>query len=133
VAVRLGHLGVSEEVVRRLGGHLLFGGPEEILAWTRRLERGEARIERWQVVASPVAVASPVSPDLDGLLLPLAVVRGKKVFPVDESVTLRRGDRLYAAITEERREEIKDRLQRAGWEHEVGASLEGSRTGADLA
>jgi hypothetical protein len=47
-----------------------------------------------------------VAPDLDGLLLPLAVLRGKKVLPMDEDVTFRRGDR---------RAEIEERLQRAGW------------------
>jgi NhaP-type Na+/H+ or K+/H+ antiporter len=116
VAVRLGHLGVSEEVVRRLGGHLLFGGPVEILAWTHLLESGEARIERWQAETSQAAEGSPGALDLDGLLLPLAVMRGKKVFPVDEGVTFRQGDRLYAAVAKERREDVEDRLRRAGWE-----------------
>lgn len=118
VAVRRGHLGVSEEVVRRLGGHLLFGGPAEVISWTRRLERGEARIESWRSAASPAADGSPVAPDFDGLLLPLAVVRGKKVFPVDESVTFRRGDRLYAAVTADRSEEIESWLRPSGWQRE---------------
>jgi NhaP-type Na+/H+ or K+/H+ antiporter len=118
VAVRRGHLGVSGEVVRRLGGHLLFGGPAEILAWTHRLERGEAGVELWHYEAPLVDERSPVSPDLDGLLLPLAVVRGKKVFPMDESVSFRPGDRLYAAVTAGRREEIESWLQPSGWKRE---------------
>lgn len=121
VAVRRGHLGVSEDVVRRLGGHLLFGGLAEILEWTRRLERGEAHIESWRSEASPAANGSPVSPDADGLL-PLAVVRGKKVFPMDETVTFRRGDRLYAAVAERQREAAEDHLRSAGWMYEGGAS-----------
>lgn len=111
VAVRRGHLGVSEDIVRRLGGHLLFGGPEEILAWTRRLEIGEARIERWR------SEGNLVLPDLEGVL-PLAVAHGKKISPFDESVSFRRGDLLYAAVPQQQRSEIEDRLQRAGWEHE---------------
>lgn len=118
VAVRRGHLGVSGEVVRRLGGHLLFGGPAEILAWTRRLERGEAGVEIWHYEAPLVNERSPVSPDLDGLLLPLALVRGKKVFPMDESVSFRPGDRLYAAVTAERREEVEGWLRPSGWRRE---------------
>lgn len=114
VAVRRGHLSVNEEIVRRLGGHMLFGRPAEILAWAGRFERGEARLEAWRVAAPD---GSPVAPDLDGFL-PLAVVRGKKVFPVDESVTFRRGDQLYAAVTATQRQEIENGLRRAGWEHE---------------
>jgi NhaP-type Na+/H+ or K+/H+ antiporter len=118
VAVRRGHLGVSGEVVRRLGGHLLFGGPAEILAWTHLLERGEAGLDRWHYEASLTEDRSPVSPDLDGLLLPLAVVRGKKVVPTDESVSLRQGDRLYAAVLKERRQEIESWLLPSGWKRE---------------
>ena len=118
VAVRRGHLGVSGEIVRRLGGHLLFGGPAEILAWTHSLERGEAGLDLWQYEASLAEDRSPVSPDLDGLLLPLAVVRGKKVFPMDESVSFRPGDRLYAAVLADRREEIESWLRTSGWKRE---------------
>lgn len=118
VAVRRGHLGVSVEVVERLGGHLLFGRPEEILAWTSRIENGEAGVEHWvrSGTASPDGV-----PDLDGHLLPLAVQRGKRAFPVDESVIFRSGDRLYAAVDEDRRQEVAAGLRAAGWEPAVPA------------
>lgn len=126
VAVRRGHLGVSEEVVRRLGGHLLFGGPEEVVAWTRRLERGEAAVGSWQRSDPPPgADGGPVLADFDGLLLPLALVRGRKVFPVDERVTFRRGDRLYAAIVEAKRDEVEQRLRREGWERQEREPLGG--------
>lgn len=118
VAVRRGHLGVSGEVVRRLGGHLLFGGPADILAWTHRLEYGEAGLDRWQFEAALAEDRSSVSPDLDGLLLPLAVVRGKKIFPMDERVSFRQGDRLYAAVVADRREEVESWLRPAGWTRE---------------
>jgi NhaP-type Na+/H+ or K+/H+ antiporter len=117
VAVRTGHLGVNEENVRRLGGHLLFGGPADLPDWNRRLERGEARIERFQPAASPTADGAPGSPQLDGLLT-IAVERGKKVVPMDESVTFRRGDRLFAVVAEKRRVEIEEELRGAGWERE---------------
>lgn len=130
VAVRRGHLGVSGEVVRRLGGHVLFARPAEVPAWTRRLERGEASLERWRLLEVPTAAdRSPVAPDLQGLLLPLAVERGKKVFPLDEGVTFQRGDRLYAAVIEDRREQVGDWLRQSGWESEGKASPEGGGSG----
>ena len=113
VAVRRGHLGVSQEVVQRLGGHLLFGRPEEIMAWTSRLDSGEAGVESWVKAGKS---SNGRLPDLDGLLLPLAVQRGKRVFPVDESVTVRSGDRLYIAVVEGRAQEIVAGLREAGWE-----------------
>lgn len=114
VAVRRGHLGVSQEVVRRLGGHLLFGRPEEIVAWISHLESGKAGVERW--VQTGKASSDSRLPDLDGNFLPLAVQRGKRAFPMDESVSFRSGDRLYAAVEEERRQEVKARLRETGWE-----------------
>lgn len=113
VAVRRGHLGVSQEVVQRLGGHLLFGRPEEIVTWTSRLESGEAGVEGWVRAGKS---SDGRLPDLDGLLLPLAVQRGKRVFPMDESVSFRTGDRLYTAVVEGRRQEIAAGLREAGWE-----------------
>lgn len=114
VAVRRSHVGVSQEVVQRLGGHLLFGEPEEILAWMSRLESGEAGVEPW--IKTGTTSSDGRLPDLDGLLLPLAVQRGKRVFPVDERVTFRPGDRLYTAVVEGRRQEIAAGLREAGWE-----------------
>lgn len=122
VAVRRAHVGVSQEVVQRLGGHLLFGEPEEIVAWMNRLESGEARVEPW--IKTTAASFNGHLPDLDGLLLPLVVQRGKRAFPVDERVTFRPGDRLFAALDEERRQEIAARLQQAGWEWASSASVQ---------
>ena len=113
VAVRRAHVGVSEEIVQRLGGNLLFGGPEEILAWTSLLENGQASVEPW--VKTGTGSSDGRLPSFDGLLLPLAVQRGKRAFPMDERITFRPGDRLYAAVVEGRRQEIAAGLHEAGW------------------
>jgi NhaP-type Na+/H+ or K+/H+ antiporter len=114
VAVRRSHVGVSQEVVWRLGGHLLFGDPEEILDWTSRLESGQASVQPW--VKTGTTSLDGRLPDLDRLLLPLAVRRGKRSIPVDETVTFRPGDQLYTAIMGGRRQEIAEKLREAGWE-----------------
>jgi hypothetical protein len=115
VAVRRAHLGVDTEVVQRLGAHLLFGKPEEIVPWMERLDRGEAALETWTRTAGPGANGAGL-PDLDGLVLPISVQRGRKCVPVDESLGFKPGDRLQAAVDMERRQEIAARLREAGWE-----------------
>ncbi|HSG39762.1 MAG TPA: cation:proton antiporter, partial [Thermoanaerobaculia bacterium] len=110
VALRSGHVGVEEENVLRLGGHVLFGGARRIPLWISRLERGAASVERWQRGGQGSRVARELQD-----LLPLAVRRGKKVFPVDEEVVFKEGDELYAVIATETRDEGHARLRDGGW------------------
>lgn len=121
VAVRRGHLGVSEETAERLGARVLFGEPQNLALWTLRLERGMARVERWRRDGRDAA--DLIRKDLDDLLLPLAVRRGRKVFPVDEEAAFRRGDHLYVAVLREAETEARLWLRDHGWapEEEVAA------------
>jgi len=123
--IRAGCLGLTsnEEVNLLFASRCrLFGEPEEIVAWMRRLESGEARVEPW---GKPPAPPSEIRlPELDGLFLPLVVQRGKRAFPLDEGVILRPGDLLHAAVVEERRQEVAARLRQVGWEWASSASIE---------
>lgn len=92
VALRSGHVGIDEGTVLRLGGHVLFGGPQDIPLWISRLERGEAALERRRLEGPERGIEGA---------LPLAVRRGKRVFPVDEEVVLKEGDELYALTAAE--------------------------------
>lgn len=123
VAVRRGHLGVSEETAERLGARVLFGEPQNLALWTLRLERGMARVERWRRDGRDAADGDLIRKDLDDLLLPLAVRRGRKVFPVDEEAAFRRGDQLYVAVLREAETEARLWLRDHGWvpEEEVAA------------
>lgn len=112
VAVRRAHLGVDTEVVRRLGAHLLFGKPEEIVPWMERLEHGEAEVGSWS--RRPGSEGAHL-PDLDGFFLPLSIQRGRRSFPVDESVGIKAGDRLQAAFVTKHGQQTAETLQEAGW------------------
>jgi NhaP-type Na+/H+ or K+/H+ antiporter len=109
VAVRSGHLGIEPDMVQRLGAHILFAGPQNLTHWISRLERGEAAAEVW---SNEAEAALPVA---DGRFLPLTVSRGRKVFPMDESLTVRRGDRITALVLETDRAAVQSALAESGW------------------
>jgi NhaP-type Na+/H+ or K+/H+ antiporter len=122
VALRREHVGLDEEIVQRLGARILFGEPHQINLWTLHLERGLAATERWRRTASDPEPAL-TRQGLENLLLPLAVQRNKKVFPMDDQVTPRKGDLLHLAIHEPTRGEAEAWLNAHGWAPE-GAALE---------
>lgn len=127
-ALRREHVGVDEEIVQRLGGHVLFGAPQDVRLWVRRLESGLAAVERWQraedtepakpaePAEAPAATPSGLESLVRGdLLLPLTVLRGRKIFLVDETVAFRRGDILSAVLPEEHRSAVSREMERQGW------------------
>jgi NhaP-type Na+/H+ or K+/H+ antiporter len=117
VALRREHLGISGETVERLGGHVLFGEPQDIGGWTQDLGRGGATVERWRRSDRELPPSAElIRGDLDDVLLPLAVLRGRKVFPVDETVAFRRNDHLYVAIRQAARTEAVTWLRDERWE-----------------
>jgi NhaP-type Na+/H+ or K+/H+ antiporter len=115
VALRREHLGITESNVERLGGHVLFGEPQNLGLWTYRLERGLAKLETWRLDGRDAAGAEIVTRGLNDLLLPMVVLRGKKAFPVDEDVSFRHGDDLCLAVLTEARAEAESRLRDEGW------------------
>jgi NhaP-type Na+/H+ or K+/H+ antiporter len=114
VALRRGHLGINEEPVHRLGGHVLFGEPQRIDLWTLRLERGEATVESWLYEGGRPS-SGLVGGDLDLRLIPLAVRRNGSVLPVDEKLAFQPGDLLSLVIAREGRAEVLDWLADHGW------------------
>jgi NhaP-type Na+/H+ or K+/H+ antiporter len=110
VALRSAHVGIDEETVLRLGGHVLFGRARRIPVWINRLERGAASVERWRR-GGPGGGAARELEDA----LPLVVRRGKRVFPVDEEAAFKEGDELYVVVAAEARGQVHARLRAGGW------------------
>jgi NhaP-type Na+/H+ or K+/H+ antiporter len=113
-AVRRGHLSVNEETVRRLAVHVLFGTPQNLGLWTHRLDQGTAAVERWRRTGKGEEDGGG-SPAGDRLL-PLAVQRGGRAFPIDEETAFRQDDQLSVAVLAEGREQAAATLRAAGWE-----------------
>jgi hypothetical protein len=114
VALRRGHLGIDESAVHRFGGHVLFGEPQAIDRWRLRLEQGDAKVETWRYDGER---PSPrlVHRDLDLLVLPLAVRRGRSALLVDERLDFQKGDLLSLLVAREGRSEVLKALAGQGW------------------
>ena len=117
VALRKRGVQVSAEMVTRMGGYVLFGGPCRIDLWSQRLERGSASVEWWQ--RQPDTEASTrltqlLSDRPQRSMIPLAVRRRSKVMPADDSTLLEAGDELALAVFHERRDEVPQWLGK-GW------------------
>lgn len=114
VGLRRGHLGIDEAAVHRFGGHVLFGEPQAIDRWRLRLEQGDATVETWRYEGEKPSSAL-VEQDLDLLVLPLAVRRGRSVFPVGEKADFQKGDLVTLAIARQGRDEVLRWLDGQGW------------------
>lgn len=90
---RSGPIGV--ERYREAGARLLFGAPHDLETWSQRLNRGEARVERWRLEAAAEALDPVLADAPDALVLPLALERGGQVVPFDSECRLRAGDVLH--------------------------------------
>ncbi len=110
MALRRGHMSVRPETAREARARVLFGVPRSLEFWALRLERGTARVEAWSydeprkdLDASPAAFAEVGELQV----LPIAVRRRERVRVVDDRTEFKRGDVLFAAVFEERREQAE--------------------------
>ena len=118
VALRRGHSAVNADMVRQLGARVLFGEPRFIDLWTLRLERGLARVERWKRSAENESDDEEIRDmrNKHKTILPLAVVRGRRILPIDATTTFKKDDELYVVLFEERRPIGVEWLDSKGWE-----------------
>jgi Trk K+ transport system NAD-binding subunit len=114
VALRRGHLGIDETDVHRFGGQVLFGEPQAVDRWRLRLEQGDARIETWRYDGEKPS-SGLAGEDLDLLVLPLAVRRGRSVLPAGEKLDFQKGDLVTLAVARQGREEVLRWLGGRGW------------------
>ncbi len=112
VALHLHEGHVTDEMVHRIGGRVLFGVQQDLDLWSVRLARGTAAVERWRCDAKPDGTDADAE-ETEGLLpktlqnamLPLAVHRGGRAFPADERTELKKGDEISVVVFEEHRED----------------------------
>ncbi|MEE8277768.1 MAG: cation:proton antiporter [Thermoanaerobaculia bacterium] len=110
VALRRGHVSVTAKMVEAAGAQVLFGRPRRLDLWSLRLERGLASLERWQTDGASLNPSSSES-----FILPMAVARGQRVTPFDETGVARSDAACWLLIFQERREKALAWLQEQGW------------------
>ena len=91
VALRRGHLSVTKEMVRQTGSAILFGEPKNIELWTLRLERKLATASRFRRTVAEVGEdeMKELHDEMENLILPLALRRGKKILPMDGQIAFK--------------------------------------------
>lgn len=116
VTLKTGRPGVQEPQVFEAGAHVLFGEPVDLDIWTHRLRRGNTEDEVWTYEGPTrrLMEAGQEGPP-NSQLLPMVVRRGRRVFPVDNTVRFRSGDRLHLLIYNEAREQVTAWLAQNGW------------------
>lgn len=128
------------EVVDRAGARILFGAPRALDLWSLRLGRQEAEVRAW--TWSPAKTAASDSADRDTgehsvpgeadeqpsgvpggsplkevpeAVLPMVMLRGRRVQPVDERTSPRRGDVLLGALLVSKAEATEQVMESQGW------------------
>ena len=121
VAVRPNKRGVRTRRLAEVGARLLFGREADLDRWTRELRRGAAVVRQLPFRGEAERPLSEVTGEMDGgawgPILPLAVARGRQVFPVDEETRLRPGDVLTIAVGA-----AADPARGEGWREGAGAT-----------
>ena len=119
VALRSDNAHVSETMVHESGARVLFGQPRNVSLWNLRLERDLGVAERWRRTEPGIGEElHHMEKDARELMLPLALVRGSRVLPLDESLTSKEADLLHVVLFQEKLAEARAWLQGQGWSRE---------------
>ncbi len=114
---------VSPEIVREVGGNVLFGRPRDLELWALRLRRGLATVEPW-VAGADVGTAKAEGDNdkrsgpfrmPENLLLPLIIHSGDKTRPVAGDRPFKNKDVVHFAIFKEQLDEARAWLREQGW------------------
>ena len=112
---------VTPEMVHQIGATVLFGGPRDVERWSSRFAHGQAVMEAWIWDPSDAEhpgreeVIEALEHDEADHILPLAVLRGERVAPVDDLWEPRQGDLVFFGVDRETEVAYHHRLASLGW------------------
>ena len=119
VAIRRDQSTVTPSIVRAAEAGVLFGRARDLELWIVRFRREHVVTEEWEVPEGPVTEETldfPVS-----RILPLAVRRSGRLFPVDDRYRPQKVDVMTLALHVDAREEARDWLVGRGWKSRAEA------------
>jgi NhaP-type Na+/H+ or K+/H+ antiporter len=113
--------GVVEEQVHGAEARVLFGAPVDFESWSHDLLQGQTVVERRRFTGTGrVPIVPPAVETAGGrdqvALLPLAVVRGSSVAPVDSETQIKEADEVIFIWLVEHDERVRGWLAAASWE-----------------
>jgi NhaP-type Na+/H+ or K+/H+ antiporter len=107
---------VTAEMVRNAGANVIFGAACDIDLWAIRLRRGIASVE--QLLLNPIDNDQTQIPSTSipaQFLVPMALYRDGKTYPVDDHTAFQRGDEVSFVVFLEKQDEARSWFDQNGW------------------
>lgn len=109
--------------VHEARARVLFGTEVDVDLWASRLRRDSATVDVWRFDGAPrdveLPVTIPVAREARNIVLPMVLVRGETLIPVDERYEPRKGDVVQWITFGRRDKEVRDWLESRGWSPEA--------------
>ncbi len=115
VNLKSGNDGVTLEMLHKLGATLLFGRTRDLEVWSIRLNQKDAELLIRELVDD--SAGEPVLNDntMDNLVLPFVCNQYEKVIPVNDSIKIKKNDRVTFLINLRRKKEVDEWFELNGW------------------
>ena len=115
VNLKSGNDGVTLEMLHKLGATLLFGRTRDLEVWSVRLNQKDAELQIRELVDD--SAGEPVLNDntMDNLVLPFVCNQYEKVIPVNDSIKIKKNDRVTFLINLRRKKEVDEWFELNGW------------------
>ncbi len=115
VNLKSGSDGVTLEMLHKLGAKLLFGRTRDLDVWSVRLKQEDTKLQTRELIDDSGDVPVLNDNSMDHLVLPFVFHQNEKVFPVNDSIKLKRYDRVTFLINLRREKEAEEWFGKNGW------------------
>ena len=115
VNLKSGNDGVTLAMLHKLGATLRFGRTRDLEVWAVRLNQKDAELQIRELVDD--SAGEPVLNDntMDNLVLPFVCNQYEKVIPVNDSIKIKKNDRVTFLINLRRKKEVDEWFELNGW------------------
>ncbi len=102
-------------MLHKLGATLLFGRTRDLEVWSVRLKQEDAKLQILVLIDD--SGGEPVLNDhtMDNLVLPFVCNQYEKVIPVNDSIKIKKNDRVTFLINLRRKKEVDEWFELNGW------------------
>lgn len=115
VNLKSGSDGVTLEMLHKLGATLLFGRTRDLEVWSVRLKQEDAKLQILELINDSDDETILNDDTMDNLVLPFVFHQNEQVFPLNDSIKLKRNDRVTFLINLRREKEADEWFGKNGW------------------